>query len=71
MKKLIVVMVVTAVALLAWSFCAPAQAQSPGIDAKPTFISPTPGLFVNGWPPFTVSYPKEWVEGPLGPVGCF
>ena len=36
MKKLIAVMVVTAVALLAWSFCAPAQAQSPANDLKPT-----------------------------------
>jgi hypothetical protein len=40
-----------------------AQAQSPANDLKPTFISPTPGLYVNGWPAFTVSYPKEWVEG--------
>jgi hypothetical protein len=27
-------------------------------------MSPTPGLYVNGWPPFTVSYPKEWMELP-------
>ena len=38
------------------------QAQSSGIDAKPTVISPTPGVYVNGWPPFTVSYPKDWAE---------
>jgi hypothetical protein len=50
---------------------APTHAQNPPTDLKPTFISPTPGLYVNGWPAFTVSYPKEWVEEPNpapGPV---
>jgi hypothetical protein len=85
MKKVIVVMVVMAVMLLAWSFSArpkrriilllltavmllaggvlvAAHAQSPRTDLKPTFISPTSGLYVNGWPAFTVTYPKEWTE---------
>jgi hypothetical protein len=65
MKKVIVLLLLTAVMLLGGNFLAPAQAQSPANDLKPTFISPTPGLYVNGWPPFTVSYPKEWVEVPL------
>jgi hypothetical protein len=62
MKKLIVLSLLTAVTLLAGGFLA--HAQGPTTDLKPTFISPTPGLYVNGWPPFTVSYPKEWVELP-------
>ena len=61
MKKLIVLAIIMAVMVLV---AALAHAQSPGIDLKPTFISPTPGLYVNGWPAFTVSYPKEWVEMP-------
>ena len=61
MKKLIVLAIIMAVMVLV---AALAHAQSPGIDLKPTFISPTPGLYVNGWPAFTVSYPKEWVEVP-------
>jgi hypothetical protein len=62
MKKLIVLPMIMAVLLLV---AAPAHAQSPANDLKPTFISPTPGLYVNGWPAFTVSYPKEWVEVPV------
>ena len=71
MKKLTVLSLIMATMLLAWGFPSPAQAQSPAIDLKPTFISPTPGLYVNGWPPFTVSYPKEWVEMSLSPVAVF
>ena len=65
MKKPIAISLIMAGMVLMVGIFAPAQAQSPGIDLKPTFISPTPGLYVNGWPPFTVSYPKEWVEQPL------
>jgi hypothetical protein len=63
MKKLIVLAMITAVMVLV---AALVHAQGPPNDLKPTFISPTPGLYVNGWPAFTVSYPKEWewVEGP-------
>ena len=63
MKKLIILSMLRSVMSLAGGFLAPAHAQSPANDLKPTFISPTPGLYVNGWPAFTVSYPKEWVEG--------
>jgi hypothetical protein len=59
MKRLIVLAMIMAVILL---MAALAHAQAPAIDLKPTFVSPTPGLYVNGWPAFTVSYPKEWVE---------
>ena len=64
MKKLIVAsVIVTGIAFMA-GFSTPTHAQTPANDLKPTFISPTPGLYVNGWPPFTVSYPKEWEEVP-------
>ena len=66
MKKLIVLAMIMAVTVLV---AIPVHAQTPANDLKPTFINPTPtpGLFVNGWPPFTVSYPKEWGEIPLAP----
>jgi len=56
---------------LAGDFPSPTYAQSPANNLKPTFISPTPGLYVNGWPPFTVSYPKEWVEIARGVSAVF
>ncbi len=69
MKKLIVASLLTALVLLTGSSVTLTQAQTPSTDLKPTFISPTPtpGLYVNGWPPFTVAYPKEWEEVPLQP----
>ena len=57
MKRLIIPSLIMAITLLAGGFLA--QAQTPAIDLKPTFLSSTPGLYVNGWPAFTVSYPKE------------
>jgi hypothetical protein len=71
MKSVVILSLLTAVMLLSGGFPAPAQAQSPATDLKPTFISPTPGLYVNGWPAFTVSYPKEWEEVPLPPSAVF
>jgi hypothetical protein len=62
MNKLFAASLLTALVLLTGGFLTLSRAQAPGTDLKPTFISPTPGLCVNGWPPFTVSYPKEWVE---------
>jgi len=64
MKKLIVLAMIMAVMLLVATLI---HAEGPVVDLKPTFISPTPGLYVNGWPAFTVSYPKEWVEMPPPP----
>ena len=55
MKRLIVLSLLSAFMLLGGAFLAPAQAQGPANDLKPTFIGPTPGLYVNGWPAFTVS----------------
>jgi hypothetical protein len=72
MKRLTVLSLVMSGIVLMAGFSAPVQAQTPPNDLKPTFISPTPGLYVNGWPAFTVSYPKEWVEAPLlGPFSVF
>jgi hypothetical protein len=71
MKKLIVLALLMAVILLVTALV---HAQAPAVDLKPTFINPTPtpGLYVNGWPAFTVSYPKDWVEIPsLSPAGVF
>ena len=70
MKKLIVLSLIMAGMVLMAGFSTAAQAQAPANDLKPTFISPTPGLYVSGWPAFTVSYPKEWVETPLPGPGC-
>jgi len=64
MKKLIVLSVIVAGMVSMGAFSTLVHAQAPANDLKPTFISPTPGLYVNGWPAFTVSYPKEWVEQP-------
>ena len=68
MKKLIVLAIIMAVMVLV---AALVHAQTPPNDLKPTFISPTPGLYVNGWPAFTVTYPKEWVEWPPVPSSVF
>jgi hypothetical protein len=62
MKQLIVVSLAVALMLSTGGFPTLTHAQAPGTDLKPTFISPTPGLYVNGWPAFTVSYPKEWAQ---------
>jgi hypothetical protein len=62
MKRLIVASLLTAFMLSTGGFLTLTHAQSPGADLKPTFISRIPGLYVNGWPAFTVSYPREWKE---------
>jgi hypothetical protein len=67
MKKLIVLSLLIFVIILAEDYLNPAHAQNPTIDLKPTFIRSTPGLYINGWPAFTVAYPKEWVELPPMP----
>jgi hypothetical protein len=67
MKKLFVVSLIIAVMVLVGSFSAIAQAQNPAGAAKPSFITLTPGQYVHGWPAFTASYPKDWVEQPPRP----
>ena len=62
MKRPIIVSLLIALLLFTGSFVTLTHAQDPAKNLKPTFISPTPGLYVNGWPAFSVTYPKEWVE---------
>jgi hypothetical protein len=69
MKKLMVVSLLLA-GILSTGVIGIAQAQTS--DLKPTFISFTPGIYVNAWPPFTVTYPKEWEEQrPVAPWMVF
>jgi hypothetical protein len=62
MKKLIPLLFVIAVTLLALSSFATAQPQDTAKEEKPTFYHLTPGIYVNGWPRFTIHYPKDWIE---------
>jgi len=71
MKKLIVLPLITAVMLLTWGSVAPAHGQDTAKDDKPTFYHLIPGTYVNGWPRFTIHYPKDWVEEPHLPQEAF
>jgi hypothetical protein len=62
MKTHIVPAVVMALLSFAGSVFIPSYAQDPATDDKPTFYRLTPGVYVNGWPRFTITYPKNWVE---------
>jgi hypothetical protein len=62
MKRLTTPSVMIVLVLLAGSAIFPSYAQSPSKDDTPTFYHPVPGTYVNGWPRFTVTYPKDWVE---------
>jgi hypothetical protein len=62
MKTPIVLSVVMALLLCAGSVFVLSYAQDPATDDKPTFYRLTPGTYVNGWPRFTIHYPKDWVE---------
>jgi hypothetical protein len=62
MKKPIIISVIMPLMLLAWSLFSPSYAQDPANEEKPTFYRLTPGVYVNPWPRFTVTYPKDWVE---------
>jgi hypothetical protein len=61
MRKHGVVSVMITVMLLAGSVLGPSRAQAPTADT-PTFYRLVPGTYVNGWPRFTINYPKDWVE---------
>jgi hypothetical protein len=71
MKKPIVLSVIMAFTLLMGSSLAPAQPQDTANEEKPTFYRLTPGVYVNGWPRFTISYPKDWVERSLATGALF
>ena len=71
MKKLIVLSVIMALVLLEWGSFAMAQPQEPANEEKPTFYRLVPGTYVNGWPRFTITYPKDWVERTPQPLEVF
>jgi hypothetical protein len=72
MKKIIVLSAIMAVTFLTWGFIASVYAQDTAKkDDKPTFYHLVPGTYVNGWPRFTITYPKDWVEGHLLPQEVF
>jgi len=58
MKKRVFISVATTLLLLANSF-SPAPAQEASKADTPTFYRLVPGTYVNGWPRFTIHYPKE------------
>jgi hypothetical protein len=62
MKKPIIVSVIMALMLLMGGSFVLAQPQNSANEEKPTFYRLTPGVYVNGWPRFTIHYPKDWVE---------
>jgi hypothetical protein len=62
MKTPMVLSVMIAAILLAGSAFSTASAQTPTTDDTPTFYHLVPGTYVNGWPRFTITYPKDWVE---------
>jgi hypothetical protein len=64
MKRLIVLSLITAGIALTTGLSTPAYAQAPTPSDTPTFYRLVPGTYVNGWPRFTITYPKEWVEIP-------
>ena len=59
MKPLTILSTIVAVVLLYGSIFTPSYAQSPANADTPTFYHLVPGTYVNGWPRFTVHYPKE------------
>jgi hypothetical protein len=62
MKRLIVLSLIMAGIVLIAGFFTPSHAQGAAADDKPTFYHLAPGTYVNGWPRFTIHYPKEWTE---------
>jgi hypothetical protein len=71
MKRPIIVSLTSALILLAVTFIAPSHAQSPTPSDTPTFYRLVPGTYVNGWPRFTINYPREWVERRTDPQEVF
>jgi hypothetical protein len=71
MRKPIIPSVVIAAVLLAGSVFLPSYAQTPAKDDTPTFYRQTPGVYVNPWPRFTITYPKDWVERRPDPLEVF
>jgi hypothetical protein len=64
MKKLVLLLLSMAITLVAGGFFTQVHAQDPTKDDKPTFYRLIPGVYVNPWPRFSITYPKDWVEHP-------
>jgi hypothetical protein len=62
MKKAIIFSVIMVLMLLMRGSFTPSRAQDTAKEEKPTFYRLVPGIYVNGWPRFTITYPKDWVE---------
>jgi hypothetical protein len=63
MKKFLVLLAITAALVLALGLYPLSYSQDSAKEEKPTFYRLIPGVYVNGWPRFTITYPKDWVEG--------
>jgi len=61
MRKPIVASLIMAMVVLVGTFFTSSLAQALQADTS-TFYHPVSGTYVNGWPRFTIHYPKEWVE---------
>jgi hypothetical protein len=73
MKKFITAFTIMTAVLVGSRFFCTVHAQSSTPPDTLTFYRLVPGTYVNGWPRFTVHYPKEWVERPsnAGVGQCF
>jgi hypothetical protein len=71
MRKSIVLSMAVALLLLAGTSTICSSAQDTANDQTPTFYRWTPGTYVNGWPRFTITYPKDWVERRCAGGGLF
>ena len=71
MRTSIVLSMAMALLWCAGSLFTPSHAQSPASIDTPTFYHLVPGTYVNAWPRFTVTYPKDWVEKRFWPGTVF
>jgi hypothetical protein len=61
-NKLVALFAITLLALLEIVAVTPSFTQTPTTGESSTFYHLVPGVYVNPWPRFTVTYPKDWVE---------
>jgi hypothetical protein len=71
MKKFAIVFTIITVILLGGRLLCAVRAQDSAKDDAPTFYRLVPGTYVNGWPRFTIRYPKDWVEVRRLPLEVF
>jgi hypothetical protein len=61
MKQLIKILLIVVASLILTAYSASSQPQKAPSDTSFPLKS-SPGLYVNGWPSFTLSYPAHWLE---------